>query len=192
MESNIVTVKNLPQVEEIFPGNLILIEDQLGTKTIDFKDFVIGPSNTSFYNAIVTNIRSISTFSMALSSTIEKNTNQTISKVDTRFLQLTAEFARINPLWYIAQYIMVIPATQRIGTRNFTVPLPNLSINDFNIRPSTLDTVSPIKTYLYRLERNLSIQTDENTFAYTLSVTANTNCTTEEQHTAKLVKEYYV
>jgi hypothetical protein len=192
MEANYIKFNQLPQVGEVLPGNLLLIEDQTGTKTIDFKDFVIGPTNTSFYNAIVTNIRSVSTYSISLSSAIQKNTDQTLSKVDSRFLELTANFASTNPLWYIYVVEVTIPANERAGSRNFVAPLPNLTINDFNIKLTQPDTQSVIKSYFYQLKRNTTIDTNPDTYAYTLSISANINCTSAEQHKAKLVKDYYV
>ena len=51
-DPNVVNIKGLPRVEEIAEGNLLIVENEQGTNTLDFVNFVIGPNNTSFYNEI--------------------------------------------------------------------------------------------------------------------------------------------
>lgn len=51
-DPNVVNIKGLPRVEEIVDGNLLIVENEQGTNTLDFVNFVIGPNNTSFYTEI--------------------------------------------------------------------------------------------------------------------------------------------
>lgn len=50
---NNVNIKDLNQVEEITSGDLLITETPAGTQVIDFKDFVVGPENVSWYSAFV-------------------------------------------------------------------------------------------------------------------------------------------
>ena len=43
-----VTIKSLATTDEVRTGDFLLVETETGTKIIDFKDFVIGQSNTTF------------------------------------------------------------------------------------------------------------------------------------------------
>lgn len=72
---NTVNIKNLNQLEEITSGNLLIVETELGTNIIDFKDFVVGPENVSWYSAFET----VSSYTVALSSQLETLTLQVSS-----------------------------------------------------------------------------------------------------------------
>jgi len=61
---NDVNIKELNQVEEIVPGNFLIVENENGTNILDFQNFVIGPDNASFY----TQIQSISSNLAAVSA----------------------------------------------------------------------------------------------------------------------------
>lgn len=47
---NTTDVKNLPLLEEITDTDYLIVETNVGTNIIVFKDFVVGPGNVSFYN----------------------------------------------------------------------------------------------------------------------------------------------
>jgi hypothetical protein len=65
---NTTNIKALPPVEQILPGNFLVVEDTVGTKKLNFNDFVIGPNNTSFYTPLDTRIKTLSTSLISLSS----------------------------------------------------------------------------------------------------------------------------
>ena len=44
----------LNQVEEVVNGDYLIIETENGTNIIDFRNFVVGPNNVSFYTAFAT------------------------------------------------------------------------------------------------------------------------------------------
>ena len=67
---NTTNIKALPPVEQILPGNFLVVEDTVGTKKLNFNDFVIGPNNTSFYTPLDTRIKTLSTQVATLCSTV--------------------------------------------------------------------------------------------------------------------------
>jgi len=89
-DPNVVNIKGLPRIEEIVEGNLLIVENEQGTNTLDFVNFVIGPNNTSFYNEITdlqTNLVSVSssTTSMifALSASLTTQINAISAAVNS-------------------------------------------------------------------------------------------------------------
>ena len=137
METNIVKIKDLPRVEEILPGDLLIVEDQQGSKAIDFRDFVVGPNNTSFYNGIMTNITAVSTFSHSLCGTVAENADQTARQVRTTVSQLTASFSetvltRVPNIFNFSQRVIFQHGDK---SRTFSVysPVNNLAEEDFII-----------------------------------------------------------
>ena len=43
-----VNIKELPTVEQINPGDLLIIETEAGTSILDFSNFIVGFENTTF------------------------------------------------------------------------------------------------------------------------------------------------
>jgi alpha-tubulin suppressor-like RCC1 family protein len=69
-----VTIKSLATTDEVKTGDFLLIETDSGTRIINFKDFVIGQSNTTFQPLLSTlsyDTRELTTNHAALSSEIE-------------------------------------------------------------------------------------------------------------------------
>lgn len=178
MESNTVNIKNLPKVEEIIPGNFIIVEDTEGSKILDFKNFVIGPNNTSFYNSVITNIRSVSTYSHSLCSTIAANQQQVINQTNTQFKNLTAAFAITNPRWFIYEAIVDLGVNvndflpeNRVGRIEFVSDRTDLFLNDLQFIPG------PANTNIYIQQADLTYEPLENVsglYNYTISLTSNT------------------
>jgi len=65
---NKVNIKELNQIEEIVNGNYLIVENSTGTNIIDFKDFVIGPNNASFYTSVATISSQVNTLSATVES----------------------------------------------------------------------------------------------------------------------------
>ncbi|NBP04215.1 MAG: hypothetical protein EBU90_29825 [Proteobacteria bacterium] len=59
-----VNIKELPVLEQVVPGNLLIIETDTGTNILDFENFIITPSNTTFYGEVLTNSTNISNLSV--------------------------------------------------------------------------------------------------------------------------------
>lgn len=89
MESNVLNVRDLPQAEEIINGDLLIVERPNGTQSLDFKDFIVGPDNVSFYNTTIvglsTTVSSLSTSAhaevVALSSDTRNYVNTKLTDV---------------------------------------------------------------------------------------------------------------
>jgi len=92
-DPNIVNIKGLPRVEEIVDGNFLIVENERGTNTLDFVNFVIGPNNTSFYSQI-TNLSSalvsLSASCTSLVLDLSSSTNAQILAVNTRITSLSS------------------------------------------------------------------------------------------------------
>jgi|688.fasta_scaffold1020002_1 hypothetical protein len=59
-----VNIKELPQLDEVQPGDLLIVETDTGTNVIDFSNFVLPPENVTFYGEIVqlqTEVEALST-----------------------------------------------------------------------------------------------------------------------------------
>lgn len=87
-DPNVVNIKGLPRVEEIVNGNLLIVENEQGTNTLDFVNFVIGPNNTSFYNEITDLSNQLVSLSSEAASQITNLTNTTqvqLSGLETYF-----------------------------------------------------------------------------------------------------------
>jgi hypothetical protein len=143
MESNVRTIKELPRVEEILSDNLLIIEDQQGTKSLQFVNFIVGPRNVSFYNPMVTNIRSLCTFCASLCSTLERNTGQTLQAVNTRFSEATGALVVRFPDFEYQTGLIGILNDQQIGEAQFTSTVPDITPADMSFTAVTMDNRSP-------------------------------------------------
>lgn len=130
---NTTNVKDLPQLEEVVNGNFLIIENQFGTNIIDFKDFVIGPDNASFYNTII----SLSTYSVSMSGTVNAGfrslTAFALSAVNTKVGALTSNYPRYFEVYPTT--ITVAAGTNGAAT-SFNSELANIAISDINIVPT--------------------------------------------------------
>ena len=103
-DPNIVNIKGLPRVEEIVDGNFLIVENERGTNTLDFVNFVIGPNNTSFYSQI-TNLSSalvsLSASCTSLVLDLSSSTNAQILAVNTRITSLSSTVTNtISGMYY--------------------------------------------------------------------------------------------
>ena len=66
-----VNVDELPVIEEVKPGDFLILENQDGTGIVDYKDFIIGVDNITFSDVLSThgtNIGTVSTNHATLST----------------------------------------------------------------------------------------------------------------------------
>jgi hypothetical protein len=63
-----VNIKDLTQIEEVVSGNLLIVETENGTNTVNFDNFVVGPDNVSWYTAFETVSGQVATLSADLSN----------------------------------------------------------------------------------------------------------------------------
>lgn len=47
-----VNIKELPQLDQVQPGDLLIVETDTGTSVIDVNNFILPPENTTFYGEI--------------------------------------------------------------------------------------------------------------------------------------------
>lgn len=127
---NTTNVKDLPQLEEVINGNFLIVENQFGTNIIDFKNFVIGPDNASFYNTII----SLSTYSVSMSGTVNSGfkslTAFTLSAINTKVGALTSNYPRYFEVYPNA---ITVASGNKGASTNFNSELSNILINDVNI-----------------------------------------------------------
>lgn len=99
--SNIVNIKDLNQIEEIADGNFLIVENEQGTNILDFKNFVAGPNNVSFYNSFTTlstNVNSISSQSNADKSELLTRINSVSSQAFTDLTTTSASILNRTPI----------------------------------------------------------------------------------------------
>ena len=191
--NNTVNVKDLPQAEEIVTGNYLLLEDEAGTKIIDFKNFVIGPSNTSFYNAIVSNIKSVSAYCISLSGVLDKYQRQTVSAVDSRFQALTSDFSQRFPSIFVKTGLISIEPNQRSGFSEFTTNIPDIETVDINAVQTIFDFSSkqPVATFFLILTQETVTDPDDNSFYnYTLTLSTLSAFPVNTLYKYKVLKTY--
>lgn len=174
MESNTINVKNLPRTEEVLNGDYIIVEKQTGSHIIDFRDFVVGPTNTSFYNALVTNIKSVSTYNIGLCATMENNFIQTANFADTRFQQLTSSWVTTFPSFFTRTGTIIINSLERSASDVFTSNIDSINIEHINIQQQSIDMTdnSPLKPLFMNVGViNVGSDLNDNViYTYSLSV----------------------
>jgi hypothetical protein len=67
---NSTNIKNLPQIDQIIDTDFLVVENYSGTNKLRFKDFVISPNNTSFYNSLKTDMLLLSNYNNNLNTDI--------------------------------------------------------------------------------------------------------------------------
>jgi len=80
---NEVNIKQLNQVEEIVDGDYLIVETENGTNIIDFKNFVVGPNNVSWYSSFVSLsnqvVKSLSAQEVLIPTQVDISSNQSAS-----------------------------------------------------------------------------------------------------------------
>lgn len=106
---NTINVKDLPSLEQILNGDFLIVENINGTNRLDFADFVIGPSNTSFYTSVANDIRSVSAKNIKLDTDI-KSVSSTVAKEISTLndsVTSTVELFSPNNLYFGAQKVLM-------------------------------------------------------------------------------------
>ena len=153
-DPNVVNIKTLPRVEEIVDGNLLIVENEQGTNTIDFANFVVGPNNVSFYTQI-TNLSaqtvSLSSSTTTLINNLSTTTNQQLTALDARITSLSSTVSStfsnaVSSIFYATSAIFIGYDTTVSGTINILKPSNsfNLNANDFTLCFATSAIPSPL------------------------------------------------
>lgn len=163
---NITNIKDLPQLEQILAGNFLVVENNIGTNKLDFADFVIGPTNTSFYSGILSDILSLSstlisqnTSLSSLSSLVDVlNTASTTSTtaIDLLFSDFTSLCTKVDRYQnsYNKRGLVTVPANST--ALGFTVSfnyIINVTNADVIIAPYAVNSIPqpPAFTFSYAI-----------------------------------------
>lgn len=196
MESNTVNVRDLPTTQEVINGDYIIVEKQTGSHVIDFRDFVVGPSNTSFYNALVTNIKAVSTYSLSLSTTIQRNSSQTVNEVQANFVTLTAAWSKVVPRWFIREDLLTLQENANLAFVDFQAPVPDIGIRNVTIHRQKYEFVpgdnTPLKPYLIDVQViGQTVIGDSPVYTYRLSLSSLSAYSTDTTYDYAVLKAYY-
>ena len=85
-------IKNLPTIDQITNNDYLVVENFLGTNKLQFKDFVIAPSNTSFYTPIVNTINTLS--AQYINSDLQTTNN--VKTLSSDILKINNNFSELN------------------------------------------------------------------------------------------------
>jgi hypothetical protein len=131
---NSINVKDLPSLEQILAGNYLIVENVNGTNKLDFADFVVGPSNTSFYTSIANDIRSISAREIVLSTELDVVSADLSKKVSNLNNTVTSTVSLFSPenLYYSTGELVLNGTTS--GVITFVNVGPNVRKSNFNVQ----------------------------------------------------------
>lgn len=148
-DPNVVNIKTLPRVEEIINGNLLIVENEQGTNTIDFANFVVGPNNVSFYTQI-TNLSaqtvSLSSSTTTLINNLSTTTNQQLTALDARITSLSTTVSNaVSSIYYATSAIFIAYGSTASSVITITKPTSfNLQANDFVLTLATSAQPAPL------------------------------------------------
>lgn len=141
-----VNIKELPSIEEVQPGDYLIIETDTGTNICDFVNFILPPENVTFYGEIETlqtevlalsaSIQSTNTTVSSVSSQLTTTLNSTVSSVNTQIANLSTTYTDWFTKGSITFNGFTAGVTQgnrctanRISTGVYQITFPNVNIN---------------------------------------------------------------
>ncbi|NBO99143.1 MAG: hypothetical protein EBU90_03315 [Proteobacteria bacterium] len=144
-----VNIKELPVLEEIKNGDLLLVETDKGTQTIDFANFVVGPDNVNFYNevislssGIITTNNSLQTTTRSISTSIQDYVN---AKAASMSATVVSQYSKI--FYQSGQLTFPVGATVS-NSVVITLPIVGMTIGPENVNLTFNSTVVPALTGL--------------------------------------------
>lgn len=157
-----VNIKELPVLNQVSPGDLLIIETDSGTNIIDFQDFIITPDNTTFYGEITqlqTDLSDLSSSVYTLSSVVYDVSGQLQTSLNSQISALSADlFAELNSDIIVLQAEVnqntsdILTVSAAVAAINTSIPVlfsATVSGTNFNpIIPNTSNTgVSGVIAY---------------------------------------------
>jgi hypothetical protein len=145
-----VNIKELPSIEEVQPGDYLIIETDTGTNICDFVNFILPPENVTFYGEIEnlqtdvlilsSAIQTTNTTVSSLSSQLNTTVNSTVTSVNTQIANLSNTYTD----WFTKGSITFNGATSgvtqgnrctanRISTGVYQITFPNTNITAANV-----------------------------------------------------------
>ena len=147
LEDEIINIEDLDIAKEIKIGDFVLLETTDGTKLIDFKDFIIGTDNITFFDKISGGDYLQTADISALSANVNTNTSilTSLSTVDARVDSLEASFSNLSN--DLARFVAQINDTSSLALATYTTTKAGFRVSvksplDINYKPlhfSTLD-----------------------------------------------------
>ena len=132
---NTTNIKDLPSVDQILDGDFLVVENPNGTSKIDFKDFVVGPNNTSFYTPLANDVLTLSgdvIENTTLVSSICSSTTTSLSAISSVVDSALKVFSSDNV--YYSNKIADIQANVSPPSGRSVFIIPSiLSVNNGNI-----------------------------------------------------------
>jgi len=180
-DPNVINIKTLPRVEEVVNGNLLIVETEQGTNTIDFSNFVVGPNNVSFYTQI-TNL-SAQNISLSASTTqlvntqinsLSATTSASLSTLDSRITSLSTSVSQqLTGIYYRSDSTTVNAGSLTAPVINFSVPSNVfLSVNDINLNFGSNTSVLPALSGVpYAFISNADFSQSGTSIAFTIRIT---------------------
>lgn len=166
---NTTNIKSLPQVEQVLPGNYLVVEDSFGTKKIDFDDFVVGPRNTSFYNSLDTRVKALSVSTVKLLSSNPVLYKQLFDSSINSFRNYNLfELHTFSNTFYA-------PSGNYVYVSNFLFGLSSINASDLNVGSETYPWGCSVKL------QYLSASSDNIGF-YTHKLTVNIPVSSADHH----------
>jgi hypothetical protein len=175
---NTTNIKSLPQVEQVLPGNYLVVEDNFGTKKIDFDDFVIGPRNTSFYNSLDTKVKALSVSTVKLLSSNPVFYKQLLdgSIEDYRNYNLYELYTFTNTFYAPSGYYAYV--------NNFLFGVSSINAADLNVGSETYPWGCSVKVqylsarnntgfYDYKLTVNIPVSSSDNHYFFYKAIALN-------------------
>jgi len=128
-----ISIKQLPQVNEINSDDLLLIQTPTASNTLEFKDFIIGLENTTFANTIST----FNTEIESLSSKVHTLSSSDITNTDAIATNTTDIAANTTNLGFSGVVIDVNAANIATNTANIATNTADIATNTANIATNT-------------------------------------------------------
>jgi hypothetical protein len=171
---NTTNVKSLPSVEQVLPGNFLIIEDEVGTKKLNFTDFVVGPNNTSFYTPIDTRIKTVSsTCSHLLSSK---------AYLIQGFSTPEGVLGVYRPGAYTFTTYISVANGYKEGTLQFLAPTPNIIQSDLIVGNSLY-----LDSFCYSLSSTGKSSTIANHYTYNMGLSTKTIVESDTIFSVKII-----
>lgn len=180
---NVKNIKDLPQLEQILPGNFIVVENNTGTNKLDFSDLVIGPNNTSFANTVFNNIVALSSNYETINSQITALSssndllNNSVSSLSSEIFNgiITTNIDDTKIFYGIAKTLktsFTIPSLSSYYLHSFIMPntISALSSSDIFIVPQDFYSIN--LAYYWKLSAGY-LTNGDNTNTYFLEISTN-------------------
>lgn len=116
---NTINIYELNQIEEVIPGNYLIVQNENGTNIIDFKNFVVGPDNVSWYTTFTSTCAQLTTTVNSLCNTTTFYVNDLNSK--TSFL--SSSYTTLNNAITQGSYTNLLSYTAPNVIATATIPL---------------------------------------------------------------------